>query len=87
MLKKLFGLNKKSSDFYLVLDEEELNQETNSNTVLVAPPDPEAKTDKDSSTVPNTEPKKKSKTAQKKSQELAVVNESEPKIETKATDC
>jgi len=84
MLKKILGLNKKSSDFYLVLDEEQLNQETNSNTVLVTPPDPEAKTDTDSSTVPNTEPKKKSQTAQKKSQELSVVNESEPEVETTA---
>ena len=82
MLKKILGLNKKSSGFYLVLDEEQLNQETNSQTNLATPLDQEAKTDTNSSTVPKTEPKKKRKKAQKKSQELSVVNESEPEVET-----
>ena len=82
MFKKFLSLSKKSSDFFLQIDEDQSNQETDSKTAVAAKLAQQAKTVVSAATASKTEPKQKTKTQQKESpdltQEPSVVKAPEP---------
>ncbi len=82
MFKRFLSLSKKSSDFFLQLDEDQSNQETDGKTAVAAKLAQQAKTVVSAATASKTEPKQKTKTQQKESpdltQEPSVVKAPEP---------